>query len=153
MPILEAARAVNAQQRELVVQKLLSVLKTIQGRTVCLLGLAFKEDTDDLRDAPSLEIARRLRELGALVQAHDPIAMPKARRDEGNRGIRFCETVGLAAKDADALVLVTPWPEYRNVSWPCLAAIMRRALVLDARNFLDRDAVERGGFQYLGIGR
>ena len=153
MPIVEAARSVNEQQRELAVQKLFSELKTLQGRTIGLLGLAFKENTDDLRDAPALEIARRLVSLGANVRAHDPAALTNARKELRDIEITLCEAAGAAAKDADALVLVTPWPEYRDISWRDVAAIMRQPLIVDTRNYLSREMVQRHGFRYLGIGR
>lgn len=153
MPIVQAAREVNYRQRDRVLEKLLGELKILKGRTVGLLGLAFKAQTDDLRDAPALDIARRLCERGAKVRVHDPIAMDRARRECPDLPITFVQTAGKLAAEADALVLVTEWPQYRELAWSDMAAAMRTPLILDGRNFLERDALERAGFRYLGMGR
>ncbi len=152
MPIVAAAREVNYRQRDRVLEKLLGTLKILKGRTVGLLGLAFKPDTDDLRDAPALDIARRLAERGAKVRAHDPIALDRARR-ECDSSLSLVESVEQLAADADALVLVTEWPQYRDLPWARLAELMRTPLLLDGRNFLDQAALEAAGFQYIGMGR
>ena len=152
MPIVAAAREVNYRQRDRVLEKLLGTLKILKGRTVGLLGLAFKPHTDDLRDAPALDIARRLAERGAKVRAHDPIALDRARR-ECDSSLSLVESVEQLAADADALVLVTEWPQYRDLPWARLAELMRTPLLLDGRNFLDQAALEAAGFQYIGMGR
>lgn len=153
MPIVQAAREVNYRQRDRVVEKLLGELKILKGRTIGLLGLAFKPHTDDLRDAPALDIARRLIERGAKVRAHDPIAIDRARREFGDSGICFADSFELLTLEADALVLVTEWPQYRELPWSKLAQGMRTPLLLDGRNFLDRETLEAAGFRYLGMGR
>ena len=153
MPIVQAAREVNYRQRERVVEKLLGELKILKGRTVGLLGLAFKPNTDDLRDAPALDIARRLIERGAKVRAHDPIALERARRDYAELGICFADSPRALATEADALVLVTDWPEYHDLAWRELAGLMRTPLLLDGRNFLEQRLMESAGFRYLGMGR
>ncbi|MEP7364723.1 MAG: UDP-glucose/GDP-mannose dehydrogenase family protein, partial [Acidobacteriota bacterium] len=109
MPIVSAARLVNQTQRERVVEKLLAELKIMKGKTVGLLGLAFKPNTDDLRDAPSLDIARALIARGATVVVHDPVAMPRARIEQAGLAVRYCESAEQVAEHADALVLVTEW--------------------------------------------
>ncbi len=153
MPIVQAAREVNYRQRERVLEKLLGELKILKGRTIGLLGLAFKPHTDDLRDAPALDIARRLVDRGAKVRVHDPVALDRARREVGDLPICFAESIEVLAMEADALVLVTDWPQYGDLPWRDLAGIMRTPLVLDGRNFLDRDPIERAGFRYLAMGR
>jgi len=152
MPIVRAARQVNSRQREVVVEKLQDALKILKGRTIALLGLAFKPNTDDLRDAPSLDIARRLIERGARVRAHDPVALDVARRKEPDLPIVWCATAEEAAADADALLLVTEWKDYLHLDWPELAKRMRTPILLDGRHFLDRDEVREAGFQYLFVG-
>lgn len=152
MPIVRSAREVNFRQREIVVEKLLDALKILKGRTVGLLGLAFKPHTDDLRDAPSLDIARRLIERGARVRAHDPVALPAARRTLADSGIVFCDTPEEVAQDADGIVLVTEWPEYRSLDWTVLGGLMRNRLVLDGRHVLERGELEQAGFQYIFVG-
>ncbi len=114
------------------------------------LGLS-KPHTDDLREAPAIEIARRPIERGARVKAHDPVAFPRARRECADSEIAFCDEPGEVTEGADALVLVTEWPQYRDLPWESLARQMRNALVLDGRNFLDRPRLTRAGFRYIGI--
>jgi UDPglucose 6-dehydrogenase len=153
MPIVQAARDVNYHQRDRVLEKLLGELKILKGRTIGLLGLAFKPHTDDLRDAPALDIARRLLERGAKVRAHDPIALERARREYGDTNICFADSIDVLAMEADALVLVTEWPQYRDLPWKRLAEGMRTPLLLDGRNFLDEQSLKAAGFRYLGMGR
>ena len=117
MQIVKAAREVNRRQRERVVEKLLDELKILKGRTVGLLGLAFKPNTDDLREAPALDIARKLIERGARVKAHDPVAMARFLQEYPDLDVVLCATAEEAAQDADAVVLVTEWPQYRELDW------------------------------------
>jgi UDPglucose 6-dehydrogenase len=151
MPIVRAARDVNYSQRARIIEKLLDELKILKGRTVGLLGLSFKPQTDDLREAPAFDIARRLMERGAKVKAHDPVALPRARREYAESEIVFCERTEQVAEDADALVLVTEWPQYLDLPWESLTARMRYPLVLDGRHCLDREKLTRSGVQYIGI--
>jgi UDPglucose 6-dehydrogenase len=153
MPIVQTAREVNYRQRGRVVEKLLAELKIIKGRTIGLLGLAFKPHTDDLRDAPALDIARRLIDRGAKVRAHDPVALERARREYADLPICYTGSVETLVVEADALILVTEWPEYRDIPWQDLAASMRTPLILDGRNFLEQERLEQAGFRYLGMGR
>ncbi|MBM3457374.1 MAG: UDP-glucose/GDP-mannose dehydrogenase family protein [Armatimonadetes bacterium] len=149
--LLDAARDVNAAQRWIVVRKLQDQLKRIQGKTLALWGLAFKPGTDDLRDAPALEIGARLLELGAEVRAYDPEAGEAARRRD--LGFDICSSALEAARDADAVVLLTEWPEFRETDWVALRDVMRRPLIVDGRNTLDRATLLWHGFEYCGVGR
>jgi UDPglucose 6-dehydrogenase len=152
MPIVQAGREANYRQRGLVVDQLLSHLKILKGRTIGLLGLAFKPETDDLRDAPALDIARRLIERGAKVRAHDPVAMENARAQFGGSGIAWSDTVEELARDADALVLVTEWQQYRDLDWKSLAGLMRNTpLLLDGRLALDGKAIREAGWHYVPV--
>ncbi len=151
MPIVNAAREINRRQRDRVVNKLLAELKILKGRTIGLLGLAFKPNTDDLREAPALDIARKLIERGARVKAHDPVAMDRFRSENGGMDVVCCDTPAEVARDADALVLVTEWPQYRDLHWEELRAEMRTAIVLDGRHALDRARLTRAGFRYIGL--
>ena len=153
MPTVQAAREVNYRQRLRVVSKLLAELKTLKGRTIGLLGLAFKPQTDDLRDAPGLDVAKRLIERGARVKVHDPVALGRARQEYATIGIEYCDDVARVAAGAEALVLVTEWPEYRDLPWETLAASMRGAVLLDARNFLSKERLSAAGFRILAMGR
>jgi UDPglucose 6-dehydrogenase len=152
MPIVEAAREINRRQRERVVEKLLGELKILKGRTIGLLGLAFKPNTDDLREAPAIDIARKLVERGCKVKVHDPVAMERFQEQHRNLQVICCETPEETADDADALVLITEWQQYRELDWEALAPRMRSRIVLDGRNALDRARLTRFGFRYLGIG-
>ncbi|MEI9900597.1 MAG: UDP-glucose/GDP-mannose dehydrogenase family protein [Hyphomicrobium sp.] len=151
LQIVKAARAVNRRQRERVVEKLLGELKILKGRTIGLLGLAFKPDTDDLRDAPAIDIARRLIERGARVKVHDPIAMDRFRKENPELDVICCDTPQELAEDTDALVLVTEWNQYRELRWEELATTVNIPLVLDGRNVLDPERLQRAGFRYLTI--
>ncbi len=147
--LLRAAIAVNDRQRRQVMERLRHDLKIVQGRRVALLGLAFKPGTDDLRDAPAVDIATSLLRAGAMVRAHDPLVT----------SVPACPDLVLAAdpysaaERADAVVLVTEWPDYLALDLAELRSRMRGDLVLDGRNLLDPRAVEAAGLRYQGIGR
>ncbi len=151
LPIVEAARKINCRQRDRVVEKLLHELKILKGRTVGLLGLAFKPNTDDLREAPAIEIAQKLIDRGVRVKAHDPIAADRFQRDHGHMGVQLCGTPNEVAEGCDALVLITEWNEYRDLDWECVGKRMRSRLVLDGRHALDREKLTRAGLRYVSI--
>src|SRR3984893_15553677 len=149
--IVKAAREMNRRQRERVVEKLLDELKILKGRTVALLGLAFKPDTDDLREAPALAIARKLIERGARVKAHDPVAMSRFLQEYPDLDVTLCATAEEALQDCDAAVLVTEWQEYRQLDWESVKNSMRGQVLLDGRNLLDRARLTKAGFRYLSL--
>ncbi len=153
MPIVKAAREVNYRQRAWVVEKLLQELRLLKGRTICLLGLSFKPNTDDVRDAPALDIADLLTQRGVRVQAFDPVAMERSQEAKPDLRIHYCASPFEAAKDADAVVLLTEWPEFRQIDWVAIKGAMRVPLVLDGRNFLPSNRLEELGFRYVGVGR
>jgi UDPglucose 6-dehydrogenase len=147
LPIVEAARKINSRQRDRVVEKLLSELKLLKGRTIGLLGLAFKPNTDDLREAPAIEIAQKLIDRGVRVKVHDPIAMDRFRREHGGMGVILCDNAQQVAEECDALVLVTEWTEYRELDWEVIASVMRSPFVLDGRHVLDREKLAKAGMR------
>jgi UDPglucose 6-dehydrogenase len=151
--LLEAALAVNRAQRQVAIQKLQEKLFILKGRTIALLGLAFKPDTDDLRDAPSLQIAERLLQLGARVKAYDPIAMPACRSQNPELKIQYCDSALDAVLDADAAVLVTEWDEFRQLDLSQLASTMQQPILVDGRNLYDPEKARGAGLDYSGIGR
>lgn len=151
MPIVNAARDVNQRQRVRVVEKLLLELKILKGRSIGLLGLAFKPNTDDLREAPSLDIARRLIQHGAIVKAHDPVAMERFRTENHDLDIELVPDAESLFQRADAVVLVTEWQEYLELDWDGLAKRMRSALVIDGRSFLDRESMEEAGYRFVTL--
>jgi len=150
-PIVTAAREINRRQRERVVDKLLGELKILKGRTVGMLGLAFKPHTDDLREAPALDIARKLIERGARVKVHDPVAMERFRQENADLDVTCCAAPEDVAEDADALIVVTEWPQYRELDWQAVKSSMRAPVLLDGRNLLDREAMTRLGFRYVTL--
>jgi UDPglucose 6-dehydrogenase len=151
MPIVKAAREVNFRQRALVVAKLLGELKILKGRTIALLGLAFKPNTDDLRDAPAVDIARLLIGRGVRVRAHDPVAEERFRVEHDGMEVALCPSAQEAAAGTDAIVLVTEWPEYVDLDWEKIATQMNTPVVLDGRNHLDRARLTKAGFRYVSL--
>ena len=153
MPITEAARTVNSQQRERIVEKLQDALETFRGKTIGILGLAFKPDTDDVREAPALDIIRQLIKEGANVRAHDPVAIQNARHALNGFPVVFTSNVCELAHNADALVLITDWEEYQNMDLKALAKRMNTPLLIDGRNIYAPEEARAAGFHYIGIGR
>ncbi len=151
--LLEASLEVNRAQRHVVIQKLLEKLFILKGRTIALLGLAFKPDTDDIRDAPSLQIAERLLQMGARVKAYDPVAMKACAEQHPELKIQYCRSTMEAAEDANAVVIVTEWEEFRNLNLQELAAVMTHQVIVDGRNIFDPEKARAAGFEYTGIGR
>ncbi|MFL5839740.1 MAG: UDP-glucose dehydrogenase family protein [Thermoleophilaceae bacterium] len=150
--LLTSIMEVNELQKRRTVGKLQKHLGPLVGKEIALLGLAFKPDTDDMRDAPSLVLAGRLHGEGAHVRAYDPVAQESARRVLGD-GTHICASAEEALEGADGAVLVTEWPEFRDLDWGLIKGLMRHPLVVDGRNFLDRDALIEAGFTYEGVGR
>jgi UDPglucose 6-dehydrogenase len=142
---------VNELQKRRVIGKLDKHLGSLVGKTVALLGLAFKPDTDDMRDASSLVLATRLQGEGAIVRAYDPIAEERARVLLPT--VEMAASVEEAVDGAYAAVLVTEWPEFANLDWGEIKRRMASPLLIDGRNFLDPDALREAGFTYEGIGR
>ena len=149
--LLQAVMDINRDQRMLVIDKLRECLETLDGRIVGLLGLAFKPNTDDLRDAPSLDIARVLIAAGAEVRAYDPAAMARARVLMPE--VEFSADAYALADGADGLVLVTEWKEFRDLDLGRLKGSMRKAVMVDGRNIYDPSMMRSLGFTYRGIGR
>ncbi|MBE9136545.1 UDP-glucose/GDP-mannose dehydrogenase family protein [Nodosilinea sp. LEGE 07088] len=150
--LLKAAVEVNNRQRQITLEKLQQVLKILKGKTVGLLGLTFKPDTDDMRDAPSLILIEQLNRLGAKVKAYDPIVSQSGLR-HGLSGVSVETDAAHLADGCDALVLVTDWQQFKALDYAAMAQRMHSPILIDGRNFLDREAMIRAGFQYLGIGR
>jgi len=151
-PLLEATVEVNERQRLVVIKKLQEELKILKGRTVGLMGLSFKPNTDDLRDAPSLTIARQLLKMGAAVKVYDPVANNICREQHGELDLVYCDTITHLATDSDALVLVTEWDEFLRTDWKALSKVMRWPLIIDGRNILLESDVTGAGLIYRGIG-
>ncbi|MEX2195005.1 MAG: UDP-glucose/GDP-mannose dehydrogenase family protein [Thermoleophilaceae bacterium] len=150
--LLTSVIEVNELQKRRTIGKLQKHLGSLAGKTIALLGISFKPETDDIREATSIVLAGRLNAEGAHVRAYDPVAM--ARADEVLVGAHLTESALEALDGADGVVLVTEWPEFAELDWAGeVKARMKTPLVVDGRNFLDRDALRAAGFTYEGVGR
>lgn len=152
MGVIEAVEAVNERQKEIVVSKLRNLLGDLKGKTVALWGLAFKPETDDMREAPALVIIERLLDAGASVKVYDPVAMPECRRRVGD-GVTYCKDMYDAVIDADALALLTEWKQFRVPSWSVMKKVMRQPVIVDGRNIYDKGEAVAEGFRYSAIGK
>ncbi|HEX4031070.1 MAG TPA: UDP-glucose/GDP-mannose dehydrogenase family protein [Terracidiphilus sp.] len=148
--LLKEVERINQRRAALLVEKIKKELWVLRGKKLCVLGLAFKPNTDDIRFAPALSIIRRLQAEGALIQAYDPKAMDKAMQEISD--IAYCQNVYEAAKDAAAVVLLTEWEEFRTVDWDQLSRLVDRPLIIDGRNYLSSEVVASHGFEYVGLG-
>ena len=149
--LLKAAVSVNQRQRSIAIEKLQQVLKILKGKTVGLLGLTFKPDTDDMRDAPALNLIEHLNRLGAKVKAYDPIVAQSGMR-HGLTGVLVETDPERLADGCDALVLVTDWQQFRQLDYSKMASLMTNPVMIDGRNYLDRETLQQAGFYYVGVG-
>ena len=153
MRILKAVEDVNEEQKTILFRKLSAHFGgDLQGRKVAMWGLAFKPETDDMREAPSLVLIDRLLEAGCQVMAYDPVAMPEARRRIGDR-IAYANNIYETVEGADVLMVVTEWKEFRLPAWARIRSLMKTPLILDGRNIYNIAEIEEAGFTYHCIGR
>jgi len=149
--LLEEVARINDEQRETLVRHLQDALWVLANRTIAVFGLAYKPNTDDIRDAPSVAIIDRLLREGAAVRAYDPVAEANAR--QLMPAVTYCPTPYDAASAADAVVILTEWDEFRSLDLARLREVMRRPVLIDGRNVLDPQAARALGFHYAGMGR
>jgi UDPglucose 6-dehydrogenase len=149
--LLKEAEKINVARVDQFVARVKKELWILRGKTIALWGLAFKPNTDDIRFAPSLAIVRRLLAEGAQVQAYDPQATDKAKRELPQ--VSYCANPYAAAQHADAILILTEWAEFKTLDWKRLAELVERPLLLDGRNMLSASDVVPHGFEYLSIGR
>ncbi|MBK8134472.1 MAG: UDP-glucose/GDP-mannose dehydrogenase family protein [Chloroflexi bacterium] len=149
--LLNAVTEINDSQRRRVADKLQEILGSVSGKTVALLGLAFKENTDDIRESPSLAIAETLIARGATVRAYDPVAMPVTAKEYPT--IVMCENAYDAARGADAVVIATPWNEFKQLDMERLRDTLAQPVMVDGRNMYDPARMKSLGFHYRGVGR
>jgi UDPglucose 6-dehydrogenase len=150
--MLRATERINERQKKVLVNKVVKQLGELEGKTIAVWGLAFKPKTDDMREAPAIEIIEGLVGKGARVQANDPVAMEVAHRIFGER-IRLCENMYDALQGADALCVVTEWNEFRHPDFERMKKLMKAPVIFDGRNVFDPVAMRQRGFVYHGIGR
>ena len=151
MEVIEAVERVNEKQKSIVYDKIIKAMGDVQGKTIAIIGLAFKPDTDDMREAPALVVIDKLLKDGATVRVFDPIAMDECKRRIGDTVI-YCKNMYDAADGADVFALMTEWRQFRMPSWNVIKKVMIGNVVIDGRNIYDRKELEELGFVYTRIG-
>ncbi len=149
--IVEAALRVNESQKNSIIDRIRRLLPQLDGKTIAILGLAFKPETDDMREAPSIKIIEDLLAEGASIRAYDPAAMESARRLLND--VEYCEDEYETARGSDGLVVVTEWNQFRRLDMDRLKQVMRMSNIIDLRNLYEPEAVRSAGFNYLAMGR
>jgi len=153
LKILKAVEEVNDYQKEVIYKKILNHFSgKISGKKFGIWGLSFKPNTDDMRDAPSVVIIEKLLESGATVRVYDPVAMEETKRRLGD-SVEYAKDMYEAAIDADALILITEWSEFRMPNYNVLSRLLKNKLVFDGRNIYDSQEMKENGYTYYGIGR
>ena len=151
MEVIEAVERVNEKQKSIVYDKIIRTLGSVKGKTVAILGLAFKPETDDMREAPALVVIDRLLKDGAQVRVFDPVAMNECRRRIGD-AVTYCKDMYDVADGADVFALMTEWRQFRLPSWNVIRKVMTGNVIVDGRNIYDRQELEEMGFVYTRIG-
>jgi UDPglucose 6-dehydrogenase len=152
--LLEEIRRINDQQRDVFFNKVRAALWTLRGKKLAALGLAFKCDTDDIRDSPAIDVIRKLLEAGAIVTAYDPAATERAREVlPASEKMGYASSVYEAAKDADAVLILTDWKEFAELDLPELNRSLRFPIIIDGRNLYSPQYMADHGFTYVSIGR
>ncbi len=151
MEVIEAVERVNERQKSIVYEKLTALCGSMKGKTVAILGLSFKPETDDMREAPALVVINQLLKDGATVRVFDPVAMDECKRRIGN-SVVYCENMYDAADTSDALALMTEWRQFRMPSWNVVKKVMNGNVIVDGRNIFNRKELEEYGFVYARIG-
>lgn len=151
MEVIEAVERVNEKQKSIVYDKIISLTGNVKGKTIALLGLAFKPETDDMREAPALVVIDKLLKAGANVRVFDPIAMPECKRRIGDV-VTYTENLYDCSDGADVLALMTEWRQFRMPSWNVIQKVMPGRSIVDGRNIWNREELEEMGYQYTRIG-
>jgi UDPglucose 6-dehydrogenase len=151
MEVIEAVERVNEKQKSIVYDKIIKMAGPVKGKTIAILGLAFKPETDDMREAPALVVIDKLLNDGAKVRVFDPIAMDECKRRIGDV-VTYCKNMYDAADGADVFALMTEWRQFRMPSWNVIKKVMVGNLIVDGRNIYDRSELEEQGFAYTRIG-
>lgn len=151
MEVIEAVERVNEKQKSIVYDKIMKAVGDVKGKTVAIIGLAFKPETDDMREAPALVVINRLLKDGATIRVFDPVAMDECKRRIGD-AVTYCKNMYDAADGADVFALMTEWRQFRMPSWNVIKKVMTGNIVVDGRNIYDRKELEENGFVYTRIG-
>lgn len=151
MEVIEAVERVNEKQKSIVYEKIIKTVGTVKGKTVAIIGLSFKPETDDMREAPALVVIDKLLKDGATIRVFDPVAMDECRRRIGD-AVVYCKDMYDAADGADVFALMTEWRQFRLPSWNVVMKVMNGNVIVDGRNIYDRSELESMGFVYTRIG-
>jgi len=150
--LLETIEEINQQQRKIFIEKIRAALWNLTGKTIGILGLSFKPNTDDMREAASITIINTLLKEGAKIKVYDPQAMEQAKKIFRDR-IEYCRNSYEAAKSSDALVVITEWEEFRNLDWVKIKKLLKIPKIIDGRNMFDPQKMKEMGFYYVSMGR
>ena len=153
MEVIEAVERVNERQKGILYKKLTQEITSVKNRTIALWGLAFKPETDDMREAPALVLIDKLLQEGAKLRVYDPVAMDECRRRYPKAPLYYAQNMYDAAEGADAIVLLTEWKQFRMPGWTRVKASMRDNILIDGRNIFVREEVLAAGFRYRAIGK
>ena len=151
MEVIEAVERVNEKQKSIVYDKIIRAAGPVKGKTIAIIGLAFKPETDDMREAPALVVIDKLLQDGATIRVFDPVAMDECKRRIGDV-ITYCKNMYDASDGADVFALMTEWHQFRMPSWNVIKKVMTGNVVVDGRNIYDRQELEENGFVYTRIG-
>jgi UDPglucose 6-dehydrogenase len=149
--LLKAVREINDRQRQHLFSKIKSSLWNLNGKSIGILGLSFKPDTDDMREAPAIDIINWLLEEGTRIKAYDPQAMENAKTMFSS--VDFCQSAYEAAEGSDALVILTEWEQFKQLDLAKVKEVMKQPVIIDGRNMFEPDEMSRLGFTYRGVGR
>ncbi|NQT23332.1 MAG: UDP-glucose/GDP-mannose dehydrogenase family protein [Candidatus Omnitrophica bacterium] len=149
--LLREVKKINEHQKDFLINKIEHMLWNLPDKTIAVLGLSFKPDTDDLRSAPALDIIERLKNAGCIIKVYDPKAMPKAKKIL--KGVKFCKNAYEAASKSDCLVILTDWNEFKELDFKKIKKKLHQPVIIDGRNIYDPKKMKKMGFRYTGIGR
>jgi UDPglucose 6-dehydrogenase len=149
--LLKAVKNINEEQKAFFLKKVKDALWIIKDKSIGMLGLSFKPNTDDMRNAPSLDIIKALKAEGAKIKIYDPRSMEKARGLL--KGVKFCQDPYEVCKDSDCLLVITEWPEFKELDFTRVKKLLKRPLIIDGRNIYEPARLKKSGFTYISIGR
>ncbi|HJO55669.1 MAG TPA: UDP-glucose/GDP-mannose dehydrogenase family protein, partial [Candidatus Scalindua sp.] len=149
--LLSAVNTINEDQRKFIFQKIKKMISPLKGKSIAVWGLAFKPKTDDIREAPSIDIIRELQKSGAKIRAFDPVAKINAKRVL--KGVTFCSDPYSTVKGCDALLIATEWNEFRVLDFEHVKRLLKQPNLIDGRNIYEPDEMRKAGFNYMGVGR
>jgi len=149
--MLREVKKINEEQRNMVLRKVEKMLWNLPGKTIAVLGLSFKPNTDDIRSAPAIYIIKKLQDMGCKIRAYDPKAMDNAEKTLAN--VKFCKDAYDAAKGCDCIIVVTEWNEFKELDFKKLKKLVAQPIIIDGRNIYDPSEIKKAGFKYCGFGR